>query len=282
MYLRRSQKKFSDYFSPVERTFTDFMSRNASSLLTSANRNKRVFGLEDADAQQTNFAGDRVPQNLLPHTLGGGALQLLGGDEDFEGSQAPAAPPPPRRPREDRREPPREVHPPLRPDPHEERCKDLRTLIASLRISRGTYITERRQVIGELSSVRSAWSKNVSTLKSLEDRLAAYEYQLKLVDQPYPPSLPKPPIRRPTPGPVLDIITLGWINEMKRQIDALRKRIAVLRDLIHQQEARIRELEARLSQIEAKLREADALLLEPEREYTEKCGQLEPPITEWR
>lgn len=241
MLSRRSQKKFSDYFSPVEQTFTDFMSRNARSLLASANGS--ASGHENAAAQQTPFAAG---------------------------------------PREDRREPPREVHPPLRPDPREARCKQLRTLISSLRISRGTYITERRQVIGELSSVRRAWSKNVSALKRLEDRLAAYEYQLRLVDQPYPPSLPKPPIKPLTPGPVPDIITQGWINEMKRQIDDLRKRIAVARDVVRQQEGRLRELEGRIAHIEAKLREADALLLEPEREYNATCGELEPPLTEWR
>jgi hypothetical protein len=186
MYSRRSQKKFSDYFSPVERAFADFVSRNASSLLTSANRG--AFGLENADAQQTHFAADGVPQRLSPHTLGGGVRQLRGGDEDFAGGQTPAVPPPARHPREDRREPPREVHPPLRPDPREERCTYLLTLIKSLHISRETYVSERRQVSGELRSLRNTWSKNVSTLRRLEDRLAAYEYQLKLVDQPYPPS----------------------------------------------------------------------------------------------
>lgn len=241
MYLRRSQKKFSDYFSPLEQTFTDFMSRNARSLLTSANRG--AFGHENADAQQTPFAA---------------------------------------RPREDRREPPREVHPPLRPDPREARCKELRTLISSLRISRETYVSERREVIGELSSVRNTWSKNVSALRRLEDRLAAYEYQLRLVDQPYPPSLPKPPVRLPTPGPVPDIITQGWINEMKRQIDDLRKRIAVARDVVRLQEGRMRELEARVAHTEAKIREADALLIEPEREYNATCGRFGRPTTEWR
>lgn len=162
MYSRRSQKKFSDYFSPAERAFTDFVSRNASSLLTSANRNSRVFGRENADAQQTHFAADGVPQSLSPHTLGGGARQLRGGGENFEGGQAPAASPPAGRHREDRWEPPREVHPPLRPDPREERCTYLLTLIKSLHKSRETYVTERREVIGELRSARNACRRTLA------------------------------------------------------------------------------------------------------------------------
>jgi flagellar biosynthesis chaperone FliJ len=287
MKILKPRKRFGDYFSPAEHAFTDFAVRNLSSTLTgTAGRNSHVYDGADSELEDTGplahrtfeddsrlgrYAVDGEGTSARDAVWPGSGLRFLGGDEDFGTGGADE-------PRQDaRREPPREVHPPLRPDTRKKECETLQSLISSLRIVRSDLISQRARARARLERLHEAWLKNEARLQELKDRLSALEYQLRLVDQPYPPTLPPSPL-----GPIPDIISKGAADQYRRDIRRVRHQIEALKFEIYKQKEEIRAVDQRIDLLESKLREVEGQLVDPERQYRVMCGALEPPMGEWR
>jgi DNA repair exonuclease SbcCD ATPase subunit len=127
-----------------------------------------------------------------------------------------------------------------------------------------------------------SWIANERALGKKKERLSALEYQLRILDQPWPPSPPPRRFNPKEPGPIPDSIDDAVVQELRRQIAQLRKEIDELQGVINRQKAAIAQAEGKVDQIEAKLREVEGQLIEPERQYRLKCGDLEPQLGVWR
>lgn len=218
----------------------------------------------------------------LAHPVSGRSV-TLGGDEGTEGpsetQRRRGRPSPPSKPQ---REPPREVHPPARAGEREARCQWLHGHISSLRMSRGSWISERKRHLEDRSKWQASYDSNYEFLKDRERKLAAAERQLLGLET-SPPNTPTGKRNRKREvGPVPDIVNHAIANELRRRIAKLQKEIETVRSIMSGQADKIHEFSAKIKNVEGKLSEVEGQLIEPEREYRLKCGRLGPPPGTWR
>jgi hypothetical protein len=318
MPVRKNRTTFSDYFAPADRAFTDWLARNSDTLLSSGSVEQRdrsgistddtalsahqrwpIAPIDDgADFDSLTIFNGAVSDSLSiareTSSRRSAPLRQLAARlhdssqgnrrasstlfmDGMEGDARPggAAPPGPHP------EPPREVHPPLRETSRPPECEALRSHIWSLQESRDSYINERKSVLTSAAALHKDMSRLQAQLQDKRERLRTLEYQLRMLEQLWPPSIPRTPDPG-KPGPIPDIIEHAIGNEMRRQIADVRRQMQHLENHMNFKGHQAMRVSERLQQIDAKLREVEMQLIEPEREYRLKCRNLSPRQHEWR
>lgn len=290
MYYRKPRVAFADYFSPAERSFTDWVSARPRSVLGSPTRApegeednpiddlRRRFGF-DARAREIDSGMGAVHNAGTIRAWGPGDVLLLGGDPEEEDNR-------PRQrkqqqgvgPKKDvRPEGPRDVHPPARPDPRQAECQKLQGEISSLRVVRNNKMRELYKLRNDLDDLHRSWRRNSDALDELEQLLTDLQYQLRTFDQPFPYSPPPNPA-----GVASDLAGHGGVLQLKRDIATVRRKIEAKRAMMQDQERGIEALAQQVRAKEAELREVETQLIEPERQHRLHCGPLSPWQGEWR